>query len=116
MKVSAVSGDLLVKVALIAAGLGAAWWVYTKARDEGTGIVQAAADAVNPANPDNIVNTAVSAAGAAIVTDPAGPGKNADGSWSAGAWLFDVFHPQTRARISALAEPGIGSVDTSGGW
>jgi hypothetical protein len=50
-------------------------------------------NAINPVNQNNVFYSGVNAVGGAIVQDPAGPGKNADGSWTLGGWLFDVTHP-----------------------
>lgn len=65
----------------------------------------AAANAVNPLNHDNVFAQGVNAAGGAIVSDPAGPGKNADGSWSLGGWLYDVTHPATAGAVAGLSAP-----------
>lgn len=103
MKIAPVSADLVIKLALIAGGIGLAWYVYKRtagaALAAGTRAIEVAgevADAVivgtNPINPANWVNRGVSAAGGAIVSDT-GPGRNADGSWNPGAWLFDITHP-----------------------
>jgi hypothetical protein len=88
VKVAPVSGDLLVKLGLgVALGVGV-WYAFHRIR----GSLPDVPNAINPASPDNIINRGVSAVGGAIVTSPDGPGKNADGSWSLGAWLYDVTH------------------------
>jgi len=54
--------------------------------------LDAAGRAINPTSPDNLAYRGVNAIGAAV-TDPDGPGRNADGSWTLGGWLYDVTHP-----------------------
>lgn len=81
--------------------------------------IKDAANAVNPLNPDNVFAGGVNAVGGAIVTDPAGPGKNADGGWSLGAWLYDVTSGDN-ARINEMLkgtpEPARFGGVTSEGW
>lgn len=102
MKVGPVSADLLLKLALLAAGVGLAVYVYRRtvgaASAAAVAIAQQAGEVydavivgVNPANPSNWVNQAVTAAGSAVLSDTA-PGRNADGSWTVGGWLYDVTH------------------------
>lgn len=50
-------------------------------------------NAINPLNNDNIFYSGVNAVGGAIVDKDNGPGRNADGSWTLGGWLFDITHP-----------------------
>lgn len=98
MKTLPISGDLLVKIGL---GLGAAWAVYSLTQKAGEAIgtkfdavgevLGDVAEFVNPASPQNAVNQGVSALGNAVVSDD-GPGRNADGSWTLGGWLYDVLH------------------------
>lgn len=57
-----------------------------------TTAVDTVTTAVNPANPENVVNKAVTAVGRTVV-GPDGPGKNADGSWTLGGAAYDIFHP-----------------------
>ena len=103
MKPPGISADLAVKLAIGAAAAGLVWVAYRRAQDAAISIAQAAAEArqvagrvadavivgVNPANPDNFVNRAVTAAGSAVVSET-GPGRNADGSWTFGGALFDL--------------------------
>jgi hypothetical protein len=93
MKVSAVSGDLVVKVVLGAAALAAAWYVLQQLQDAGSGALSSVGAALDPTASTNLAYRGVNAVGGAIVTDPAGPGKNADGTWSLGGAIFDWFHP-----------------------
>lgn len=76
---------------LAVAGLGVLGLVAWRAARDGT--LSKAANLVNPASPDNLVYQGVNAVGGGLVTDPAGPGKNADGSWSLGGFLYDWTHP-----------------------
>ena len=50
-------------------------------------------NAINPLNNDNIFYSGVNAVGGASVDKDSGPGRNADGSWTLGGWLFDITHP-----------------------
>lgn len=104
MKVAPVSVDLLIKLAMGAAVLGLGYYLFTRVRDTLAGpldslgeVADATIAAINPASSENIINRGVSAIGGAIVSDPVGPGKNADGSWSLGGWLYDITH-DTRER------------------
>lgn len=84
--------------ALALAGIVAAVYVARKA---GQG-------AFNPASPNNVVYGGVNAIGGALVTDPEGPGKNADGSWTLGGWAYDVLHPgwaDMNAPRAAVTDP-----------
>ena len=110
MKIAPVSADLLIKVALVAAGLGLVYWGYKKATGaainalDGLGAVaDEAIAAVNPADSNNLVNRAVTAVGSALVSDPAGPGKNADGSWTLGGWIYD----KTQTSWAATTAPAL---------
>lgn len=75
----------------------------------------AAGQAVNPLNPDNVFASGVNAVGGAIVTDPAGPGKNADGSWSLGGWVYDVLNPDTAQAVQDMSQP-VFTGGATGSW
>lgn len=103
MKFAPISADLLLKLALIAGGIGLAVYLVRRASGAVSGAVdtvvagaQQVADAVitgvNPTNPQNWAYSGSNAVGAAVVSDT-GPGRNADGSWTVGGWLYDVTHP-----------------------
>lgn len=129
MKVSPVSGDTLVQVALIAAGLGLAYYLWRRtagavgdavgsALEQAGAVVSDVADAViigtNPVNPDNWVNRGVTAAGDLIVSDD-GPGRNADGSWTLGGAMFDLFNPGWSDNLSGvMPSPAPAPVPTGG--
>lgn len=103
MKISPLSADLLLKIALVAGGIVLAVYLVRRsgalvagAAGAVVGELGEVADSiivgVNPANPSNWINQAVTSAGAAVVS-PTGPGRNADGSWTVGGWLYDITHP-----------------------
>ena len=120
MKLAPVSADLLIKLALIAAGIGLAVYLVRRTTgalgeglDQARKVLEETADGIiigtNPVNPENYANRAVTAAGSAIV-GATGPGRNADGSWTPGAWLFDVTHP---AWSTASATPAASGAQAS---
>lgn len=88
MKVTPVSGDMLVKVGVGLAVLGLAAYLLHRAKN----VIGETLPYINPVDRDNVAYTGVNAVGGSLVTDPAGPGKNADGTWSFGAWIYDVTH------------------------
>lgn len=94
VKVTPVSGDFLLKAGLVAAGVGLLAWVLWRNRN-----------LVNPLSPDNAANRTVNAIGGALVTDPAGPGKNADGSWTLGGAIFDWLNPDTAQAVKDMSGP-----------
>lgn len=95
------SGDMAVKLGLGVAVLGAVGLIMWKIKSA----APAALAAVNPADPNNLANKGVNAVGGAIVTSPTGPGKNADGSWSLGGFLYDVFNPGTAQAVADMSKP-----------
>lgn len=108
---------------LALAGLGVAAllaWKGPKLAAAAWNGVKGAADAVNPLNHDNVFAGGVNAVGAAIVTEPDGAGKNADGSWSLGGWLRDVTSNDDERIRDMLkgSEPArfTGGVDPAGSW
>lgn len=78
-------------IATVAAVAGV--YLATRAARAAADAAGVVGNAINPVNPNNVFYSGVNAVGGAIVQDPAGPGKNADGSWTLGGWLFDVTHP-----------------------
>lgn len=123
MKVSPVSADLLIKLALVAAGAGLVYFAWRKLSNAVSGpldslsnaATQAFAEAgivadavitgVNPASSENIVNRGVTAIGDSIVS-PDGYGRNADGSWTLGGWFYDITH-DTRERDNMNTLPPV---------
>ena len=102
MTLAPVSTDLLIKLALVAAGIGLAVYLVRRtsgaageAIDRARAALADTADAViigtNPVDPNNYANRAVTAVGGALVSDT-GPGRNADGSSTVGGWLYDITH------------------------
>jgi hypothetical protein len=87
MKTSTVVVVIGIAVASVAAIV-----LLRKAGSFASQAVDATLTAINPLNPDNLAYSGVNAVGGALVTDPAGPGKNADGSWTLGGWIYDVTH------------------------
>lgn len=79
----------------IGVGIAAAVGLYLVARK--------ALPALNPANPDNVVNSTVSSWGGAVFTQPDDPGKNADGSWTLGGWLYDVLNADTAQAVKNMS-------------
>lgn len=99
MKIAPVSGDMLIKLGLGLLALGGvAMIVYTvksqasAAAGYASNLAEQAANAVNPSSRDNFVYSGFNGI-AATVVPPSGPGYSADGSWSLGAWLYDINHP-----------------------
>lgn len=71
-------------VAIGAVGL-ALWYAARRAGS----VAAAVGQAIDPTSRDNLAYRGVNAIGDAVVP-PLGPGRYADGSWSLGAWIFDV--------------------------
>lgn len=99
MKIAPVSADLLIKLALAAAAVGAVYLIWRKASTVAGDVLQSAGEVadqvitgLNPADSGNIVNRGVTAAGAAVFTSPTAVGKNADGSWTLGGAIYDATH------------------------
>lgn len=102
MKIAAISGDMAIKLALGVAVLGVAAYVAYKAKNAASDAAAWASDHLDPTSANNVAYSTVNAWGGAVVSDPNGPGKNADGSWSLGGYLFDVFNPDTAAAVRAV--------------
>lgn len=92
MKIGTVSGDMVIKLGLGVILVGGAAMLIYAIKNKASNAASALGNAVNPANPNNVAYSTVNTWGGAVVTDPAGPGKNADGSWTLGGWLYDVTH------------------------
>lgn len=88
MKVGAISGDMAVKLVLGGVVLLGAGYVLWKLKNLAIGAVPL----IDPTSPDNVAYHTANAVGGSLVSDPAGPGKNADGSWTVGAWIYDMTH------------------------
>ena len=69
-------------------GLGVGAFVIYKGAGKAVEAAQAVGNAVNPLNHDNVFAGAVNKVGGAIT---------GDSSWSLGAWLYDVTHPEESA-------------------
>lgn len=111
MKVAPVSGDLIVKLGIGAVLFGGlAMLIYTwksqasAAAGAAANAVGNAMDAVNPSSADNLVYSSYNNFAGAILPD-SGPGRNADGSWSLGGFLYDITHPITAIAVSNATNP-----------
>jgi hypothetical protein len=105
MKIGAISGDMAVKLGLGAVAVLALAYVAYKATNAASAATEWASTHLDPTDPNNVAYSTVNTWGGAVVTDPTGPGKNADGSWTLGGWLYDVTHPSTTAAIANLSNP-----------
>lgn len=92
MKVGPISGDLVVKLALTAAVVGALYYAATRLQAS-LPSAQQVKDALDPTSDKNLAYTGVNALGNAVVdTAPTANGRNADGSWTLGGWAYDLLH------------------------
>lgn len=94
MKAELTAGGVLA-LAGVAGVAALAWTLYAK-RGAIAGAAGAAVQAVNPADAQNLVNRAVTAAGA---------GLSGDASWTLGGWLADRFSPSVAAANTMLQSP-----------
>lgn len=105
MKVAPVSADLLIKLSLMAAAVAG---VVLLARRAGDALPSFSTfgQSFNPTSSQNLAYTGVNALGNAIV-DATGPGRNGDGSWTLGGFIYDVTHadPFTPIAPAAPAAP-----------
>lgn len=100
MKIQPVSADLLIKVGLGLLVVGVVVYAGRKVASVGgnilDGTIRTAADVLNKVNPTSAENVAYQTAnivgGEMVGPEPDAPGKNADGSWSLGGWIYDVTH------------------------
>lgn len=69
----------------------------------GAAILQTVGDAVDPTNPNNIAASGINKVGAIIVTSD--NGRNADGTWTLGGWIYDVTHPVEHYYVSNITNP-----------
>lgn len=117
MKLQPLSADLVVKLALIAAGLVGAVLVVRAVREGASAALDGAAEwadnlastTLNPASTDNAVYSGINRVGGALASAPDGAGMNSDGSWSLGGWLYDVTHPATAQAVRQVSGGATGS-------
>lgn len=109
-EVSVTAGGALALVGVAAAGV-----LLWRGLPKVAAAASAAAQAVNPLNHDNVFAAGVNDLGGAIVTAPDGAGKNADGSWSLGGWIFDVMHPATAQAVRDATSP-VNAGGATGSW
>lgn len=106
-----------VKSVLLLSAVGAAAYLAWRAYSTGAGALGSVGSAignaagtvggwVNPAADTNLAYRGVNAVGGALA-GPTGAGANADGSWSLGGYLFDVFNPDIAAARDAVAGPNV---------
>lgn len=105
MKIPAISGDLLVKLGLGVVLLGGAAMLIYTAKSKASAAAGQLANAIDPTNPDNVAYSTINTWGGYAITDPDGPGKNADGSWTLGGFLYDISHPVTAWKIANIEKP-----------
>lgn len=83
MKVSPVSADLLIKLAMLGAGIAALVWAAKKVATAGGDALDAAATGFNPASDQNYAYSGANAAVRAITGTDA----------TLGTWIYDKTHP-----------------------
>ncbi len=86
--------EAIAYVVTIGLGVYVAWSIFARAKDGLTGGARAVLDAVNPANPNNIVAKGADAIVQAVTGDP---------NTSVGSKLYDIFNPNA-PRADAPAE------------
>lgn len=105
MKTSPVSSDLLIKLGVGAVVLVAGFLALRKASSLASGAAVAVLDGINPASTNNVIYRGTNWIGANVVTNPEGPGKNADGSWTLGGFFYDITHPEVVAQVRDITKP-----------
>lgn len=107
MKIAPISGDLLVKLGIGAVAFGGlAMLIYTwkSQASAAAGAAANAVDYINPNSTQNAAYTSVNGFWSTVLPDRA-PGRNADGSWSLGGFVYDVTHPITAWQVSNVTNP-----------
>lgn len=100
----------LALLAVLAVGGFVVWRAVRAAPAAAEAVREAASQvgtAVNPADPGNVVNRAVTSAGQAAT---------GDASWTLGGWLAEVFDPRVRAANDMLSAPLPGAGGPPPGW
>ncbi len=126
MRVAPVSADLLIKLALGALLVGGAVWAVRRAASAGSDAAAAlasgawanakdAAWGLSPTNQNNVIYQTANGIGGAIVTAPDGAGKNADGSWTLGGFVYDIFNPGAAQAVRDMTAP-INTGGATGEW
>lgn len=93
----------------ILAGVGALAAIYliksaaSAAKDGAAEVVGAVGQAINPTSDKNVVYSGINAVGNVLATDPTSPGRNADGSWTLGGWIYDMTHKDAVAQATGTA-------------
>ena len=107
MKIAPISGDLLVKLGIGAVAFGGlAMLIYTW-KSQASAAAGAAANAVDYINPNSTQNAVYSTVNGFwdTVLPTHVPGRNADGSWSVGGFVYDVTHPITAWKVANVTGP-----------
>ena len=100
---NAPSTDLVIKIGLGVAVLGAVYWAYKKvagaagsaASAVGSAVITAA-NSVNPVNPDNVFATGVNKIGGMV---------SGTESWTLGGAIYDAVHPG-QTMVPPAQQPG----------
>lgn len=100
MKVAPVSADLLIKLALAAAAVGALVYAYRRVSSglQALPTVAEITPLINPASNQNLVYQGVNAVGGAVA------GRS---DWSLGSWVYDVTHPNENLEHQSSPPPKI---------
>lgn len=91
MKIAPVSADLLIKLTIGVIVVGGVVYVLKRAGSAVAGVMPDL-DSINPASTENVIYQTANKVGGSLASDPAGPGMNADGSWTLGGWVYDILH------------------------
>lgn len=112
MKVTPVSGDMLVKVGLGVAVLGLGVYALYRIKNAATAAASAAAPYVNPADRRNLAYSGVNAVGSAITGQ----------DFSLGAKIYDWLHPFENVTGTPtpfggeISKPGVEHYDEQGNF
>lgn len=87
MKITAVSGDLVVKVAVGAAVLGLAAYLVVKAKRAISDTAAAVVPYIDPTDANNVAYHTVNAVGGTLTGQK---------DFSLGSWIYDVTHPNEK--------------------
>jgi hypothetical protein len=117
MRVTPVSGDLLVKLAIGAVCVFVAYELAMKAGGAAADLAGKLKAGLDPTSDTNWAYQGVNALGGAFATSPTDAGMTGAGTWNAGQFLTDVLHPIDAARIKDMSGPvAAPTVDTRPAW
>ncbi len=110
MKVGPVSGDLVIKLALGGLVLGLGAWAVARAARAVAGLE--VPDAINPASRNNVFySTFNQVLGAVLPSAPEAAGRMADGSFSLGAFAYDMTHGGQVTPEGRPSRPNLSTVE-----